>query len=60
MGPNGFMGTSLLPLQIKVLLKNVYIYEAFRDDAFKKNVKRFPVFTAHNFTSAGHIRDFYS
>ena len=30
------MGTSLLPLQIKVLLKNVYIYEAFRDDAFKK------------------------
>ena len=37
-----------------------YIYEAFRDDAFQKKVKRFPVFTAHNFTSAGHVRDFYS
>ena len=30
------MGTTLLALQISSSSKNVYIYEAFRDDAFQK------------------------
>ena len=34
MGPNGFMGRTLLALQ--VLFGNVYFIEAFGDDASKK------------------------
>ena len=41
MGPNGFMGGTLLALQ--VLFRNVYFIEAFGDDASKKHqtVSRF-------------------
>ena len=41
MGPNGFMGRTLLALQ--VLFRNVYFIEAFGDDASKKHqtVSRF-------------------
>ena len=35
------------------------IYD-FSQRYIQKNVKQFPVFTSDNFTSAGHIRDFYS
>ena len=34
MGPNGFMGRTLLALQ--VLFRNVYFIEAFGDDASEK------------------------
>ena len=34
MGPNGFMGGTLLALQ--VLFRNVYFIKAFGDDASKK------------------------
>ena len=41
MGPNGFMGRTLLALQ--VLFRNVYSVKAFGDDASKKHqtVSRF-------------------
>ena len=39
MGPNGFMGRTLLALQ--VLFRNVYFIEAF-GEMHPKNIKRFP------------------
>ena len=58
MGPNGFMGTTLFAhCKFKVLLKNVYIYKLFATMHSKKRKTVSVVFTAHNFTSVGHIGD---
>ena len=56
MGPNGFMGTSLLALQISSSSQKCLHLPSFSRRCIPKNVKRFPAFTAHNFISAGHIR----
>ena len=60
MGPNGFMGRTLLALQ--VLFRNVYFIKAFGDDASKKyqTVSRSHGKKAHSFTCPGHIKDVYS
>ena len=55
------MGTTLLALQIQSSSQKCLHLRSFSRRCIpKKKVKRFPVFTAHNFTSAGHVRDFYS
>ena len=49
MGPNGFMGGTLLALQ--VLFRNVYSIKAFGDDASKK-YQRFSRFRGNKLTAS--------
>ena len=58
MEPNEFMGRTLLALQILSASKKCLHLPSFSRQCIPKNIKQ--VFMAHNFTSARHIRDFYS